>query len=66
MSNGNSPRSQPESDAAADTTSGNGASGEGAGSAMEAMRKKRQMRVNSPPEPAASPKTQQGSTQAEE
>ena len=34
-------------------TAGNGASGEGAGSALEAMLRKRQMRVDPQPDPAA-------------
>ncbi|MDB5943744.1 MAG: hypothetical protein JWQ13_3310 [Ramlibacter sp.] len=57
MSGGKTQGGKPEQ-AVPDTTSGSGASGEGADSAMEAMLKKRQMRVN-PPDPTARPAVQQ-------
>ncbi len=42
----------------ADPAKGCGGSGEGAGSALEAMLRKRQMRVSTEPDPAATPTTQ--------
>jgi hypothetical protein len=38
--------------------SGAGSSGEGAGSALEALLRKRQMRVDPPPDPAGPPASQ--------
>ena len=67
MSMGNSSGGNPDPGTGVNHSEGSGASGEGAGSAMEAMRKKRQMRVNSPPEPAVTPTTpQQDRKKAEE
>ena len=59
MSIGTSSGGDPDPVAGANPAEGSGSSGEGAGSAMEAMRRKRQMRVNSPPEPVVTPTTQQ-------
>ena len=43
----------------ADATNGSGRSGEGADSALEAMLRKRQTRVDNPPEPDAAKTSQQ-------
>jgi hypothetical protein len=58
MSGAKTQGGKPEREAVPDSTSGSGASGEGADSAMEAMLKKRQMRVT-PPDPTARPDSQQ-------
>ncbi|MFC5497409.1 hypothetical protein ACFPOE_07680 [Caenimonas terrae] len=54
MSAGKSPPGAPQPQGRADGT-GAGASGEGAGSALEAMLRKRQLRVDQPSEPTATP-----------
>jgi hypothetical protein len=58
MSAPNSSGCRTEPDTGADPGSGAGASGEGAGSALEAMLRKRRMRVSTESDPAAAPTTQ--------
>lgn len=58
MSAPNSWGRRTEQDTGSDSGSGAGSSGEGAGSALEAMLRKRQMRVSTEPDPAAAPTTQ--------
>lgn len=52
-------RPAPGSGADADATTGSGRSGEGADSALEAMLRKGQTRVDSPPDPDAAKTSQQ-------
>jgi hypothetical protein len=59
MNSANPPGRRPGSDSGADSTNGCGGNGEGAGGALEAMLKKRQMRVSTEPDPAAVPVSQQ-------
>jgi hypothetical protein len=58
MSAPNSSGRRTEPGTGAEPTSGAGSSGEGAGSALEAMLRKRQMRVSTETDPAGAPTTQ--------